>query len=644
MDASTSLTEWISNWASSCTKKFIDLFTPTKENPRQDHIAFSIRNGKRVRLADGWKDHPELEPHSRPEASAQDLDHDFDISIVSQGPGGYVEDAMDTSAPKEGDWVAATPTPRARLQDREHDIWEKVRNQHKNVAPKPPTKSLQKGFPKKITPYRQSPRYVSSRARDIRTQVQKQKQFLESLQAQSQDAEGSAFYQRPRMRPIAQHPGQPELKYPSPAPDPAYESPPRKNRSGHIRQPYRKPVRNHLSELARNEDLIQREASYLDEQLGLMQKPFKDLSIKKDLDRELARIDPAVQKELLDPSRRSHKIDAWERNRRRDWKFDKRLQDGLRESMLRAAQDFVDKEEQLRQAAEEEERLRIEKQDRRVQDEKAARKAAAKPAKLPKFVRLPSASLMKLLNPELDANSADENERLVTIAGRDEIYRRDLRTLLPLSGKNQTPWLNDNIVNSWMSGATKSASELYRQTVPDADKVTPRYYSHNSNFFETVKAKGYAGVSRWARRGKVDGQNMFKCGMIIIPIHLPNHWTLTVIFPQKKVVRYYDSLLGSSSEPLGIARTYLQGELGNAYHESEWKYEEGASGRQTNGSDCGVFSCANALALFYSDEPNLIVPSISMREMRMLMGAVLLNGGFAGEASLDKFYDGLRLL
>jgi Ulp1 family protease len=64
---------------------------------------------------------------------------------------------------------------------------------------------------------------------------------------------------------------------------------------------------------------------------------------------------------------------------------------------------------------------------------------------------------------------------------------------------------------------------------------------------DTLELKG--GLKRYMYVIKFD---LFTLDKVIIPIHMPNHWTCAVINIKRKRFEYYDSLGGSNSACLKV--------------------------------------------------------------------------------------------
>ena len=108
----------------------------------------------------------------------------------------------------------------------------------------------------------------------------------------------------------------------------------------------------------------------------------------------------------------------------------------------------------------------------------------------------------------------------------------------------------------------------------------------------------YADVRRWPGKAGVD---VFDCDVVLVPINIANeHWTAAAVWPQRRVVEYYDSL----GDPGAMYTAALV-----RWAEDEWADKKGAAAgrlpgapwavvppahvpRQTNGYDCGPFTLA----------------------------------------------------
>lgn len=150
-------------------------------------------------------------------------------------------------------------------------------------------------------------------------------------------------------------------------------------------------------------------------------------------------------------------------------------------------------------------------------------------------------------------------------------------------------WLNDKVIN------------FYFELIADRSKKKeslPKALAMNTFFMQRLLDKGFDGVKRWTR--KID---IFAYDIMIIPVHVINHWCLAIINFYDKVIRYYNSQsLSNNTHILGKLSAYLQYESRDkkkaAFVNSDWK-EETMRGipQQENDMDCGVFCCMFAECL-----------------------------------------------
>lgn len=151
-------------------------------------------------------------------------------------------------------------------------------------------------------------------------------------------------------------------------------------------------------------------------------------------------------------------------------------------------------------------------------------------------------------------------------------------------------WLSDEIVNFYFS--------LLHEKAGDARKI----FCWNSFFFQKLSGSGYAGVRNWTARKQIDLFDLEQVELVLMPVHLVDHWALGVVNMREKTTMYLDSLGTDSSEFHKIIVGYLDEEF-SVKHASEpkpvWKKSKSPKNLplQSNGSDCGVFICMYALAL-----------------------------------------------
>ena len=139
-------------------------------------------------------------------------------------------------------------------------------------------------------------------------------------------------------------------------------------------------------------------------------------------------------------------------------------------------------------------------------------------------------------------------------------------------------WLNDKCINFTLGILGRRERERC------GPKGRPRCH-----FFNTFLSK------KLLQAGVYDGRRKkSKCDKVIIPVHQTNHWVLAVIDLKRKVVSYYDSLLGRDEDVVRNLIKWVVDEAENKLNEkwdnTEWKEEYLSEiPRQMNGSDCSMF-------------------------------------------------------
>jgi sentrin-specific protease 1 len=171
----------------------------------------------------------------------------------------------------------------------------------------------------------------------------------------------------------------------------------------------------------------------------------------------------------------------------------------------------------------------------------------------------------------------------------------DVRTL------GRTRWLNDNIINFFRACVQRES---------DGDGSHARVWITNTHFYSTLVNSGYASARAWSNKvNQGPGAavrslcaNIFELDVMVIPIHTRgSHWCCGAINFKQRRVEVYDSLVGGNGPPnvFGQLRDYLRNEWFNKVSSgqstldlSEWvNYLADDVPKQTNGYDCGVFTC-----------------------------------------------------
>ena len=186
---------------------------------------------------------------------------------------------------------------------------------------------------------------------------------------------------------------------------------------------------------------------------------------------------------------------------------------------------------------------------------------------------------------------------ILASCGNDRVLRTSMVTLKPAI------WLNDEVINFFLTvclaqrdkilcanhpGRKQSYffSTFFMQLLFDEKNLSPRFRGRYS----------YKAVQKWS--DKVPGGDIFNLKYVFCPINHDNlHWTLAVIFMEKKEIKYYDSLGNTDKNKLEGLLKYVKDEWSSKRGQSEdigkWKLVHCPSRvpRQRNGYDCGVFVC-----------------------------------------------------
>lgn len=159
---------------------------------------------------------------------------------------------------------------------------------------------------------------------------------------------------------------------------------------------------------------------------------------------------------------------------------------------------------------------------------------------------------------------------------------QDIRTL------ENCGWLNDEVINAYMN--------LIKMRAEKKPDKYPKVHCFNTFLYEQLQKKGYSSVRRWTK--KID---IFDFNMLIIPIHLGNHWCLIQIKIKEKCIQYFDSMGSPNNHCLKSMLQYLVDEYKDKKNgdldAGEWKLINMTPSeipQQRNMYDCGVFACTFA--------------------------------------------------
>ncbi|KAB8342735.1 hypothetical protein FH972_022333 [Carpinus fangiana] len=260
----------------------------------------------------------------------------------------------------------------------------------------------------------------------------------------------------------------------------------------------------------------------------------------------------------------------------------------------------------------------------------------APPPRPEKHARRRAASIIKPISEGwkdqlFDTLAEDNFWAVVTDTG---ITRKDLGTVVPFTSADGVGWLNDEIVNAYLTAMATIMLERDGYDKGDTDAI-PGYHAFSTHLYTSWKARGWTGVSRWFARARVAGKRLLSCRRILIPVNDRSHWTLLAVSGTDRTIEYYDSMGGPGPEYIRFALDLVRNTLGPDFVESEWQVNARTSQIQVNALDCGVFVCMNALALITNRVPEKAFMAAEMPHARMQVAATLLNEGFSGEFSLE---------
>ena len=311
-----------------------------------------------------------------------------------------------------------------------------------------------------------------------------------------------------------------------------------------------------------------------------------------------------------------------------------------KEDQARKLRDAIAAEEKARkdrEAAEEKAR-----KDKEEAEEKARIKAEEEERrKKTGGRRLPIEKVVQSLDSEWDEKvrinmAKGMREQLAMTSVGNPLTRRDFGMVLPQPGTGDDPsgWLNDEII----SGYLQAVVDHGHRAMGHPRGAKPRMHAFNPFFYTTLKDRGYDAVKRWSSRAKIGGNDLKNVEYVFIPCNPSrSHWTLVVVSPVRKTIEVFDSMHGASSDKVNTTKSWLRGELGHSYVDSEWTIIEDSEhpGRgkgpvQNNANDCGVFAVTTAKMVMLGVDP-MAVSAEDMPLQRRRLVAELLNGGFSGE-------------
>lgn len=220
------------------------------------------------------------------------------------------------------------------------------------------------------------------------------------------------------------------------------------------------------------------------------------------------------------------------------------------------------------------------------------------------------------------------SHEVIARSGTDSVQRASMHTLKP------GMWLNDEIIHYFYVMLAKRDEELCQN-----DPSRKRSHFFKSFFITKLLNEGnpscdgeyeYKNVKRWSK--KVPGKDIFELDKILFPINMGNmHWICAAIFMNEKRIQIFDSMGSSGTRYLDALFNYIQDEhidkkktpLPDA---DAWELvpTQGDTPRQTNGFDCGVFTCM--FADFLSKDTALVFSQKHISQCRERIALSIMKG------------------
>ncbi|KAK8039883.1 hypothetical protein PG993_008294 [Apiospora rasikravindrae] len=206
---------------------------------------------------------------------------------------------------------------------------------------------------------------------------------------------------------------------------------------------------------------------------------------------------------------------------------------------------------------------------------------------------------------------------------------RDFNRMIP-----DGQWLNDSCVQAALTelatAVNKSAGLVLKQD-------TPKCVALGTFFWTTLRDKGPENKERMMKRTwGMTPLNFLDIETIIMPINESSHWTFILIRPKRREVAYIDSFGGKGEQKVLKALGFIEVFLGPArWNPAEWEVLSDLHvPSQHNGWDCGMFVITNSIFIALGLDPNTYSEA-ELPLQRRRIAAVLLNGGFKGDFSLE---------
>lgn len=186
-------------------------------------------------------------------------------------------------------------------------------------------------------------------------------------------------------------------------------------------------------------------------------------------------------------------------------------------------------------------------------------------------------------------------------------------------------WLNDEVINFYMAMLMDRDERL---SAGQPGRLTSHFF--NSFFVAKLLEQDrytYSNVRRWTKKFDITTKDKIFC-----PVNVRNtHWTMAVVYMQKKEIHYYDSMSGSGHEYLQALKKWVSDDVkdkkGVELDTSSWTLVSRPPDvpQQRNGFDCGVFTIT--FADYLADDLPLLFSQQDISANRQRFALSILKGG-----------------
>ncbi|KAI0154470.1 hypothetical protein GGR57DRAFT_115868 [Xylariaceae sp. FL1272] len=208
------------------------------------------------------------------------------------------------------------------------------------------------------------------------------------------------------------------------------------------------------------------------------------------------------------------------------------------------------------------------------------------------------------------------------------LQARDFQKLVP-----PRAWLNDDCITSTLA----CLAVAINKHAGVKEKVgTPKCIVLNSLYWNQFTKDDKVFPRTIKRQWNVTPENFHNVETVLIPVNGGAHWTLIVIRPSRMEIAWLDSFHSPGDASISAANRWLKNFLEDRYNRDDWQYIDIKVPAQSNGYDCGVFVITNAMCMAMGLDP-MIYTEADLPLQRLRIAAMLLNGGFTGDFSLEDY-------